>query len=99
MTQDKIRATIEESIRTKQRFLETCTDALQELCRVAVAVIGQGGKIMLCGNGGSSCDAAHAVVGQRHHVELGRRPCDAHVHVHRCRHVRKQPKRPAKPVG
>ena len=61
MTQDKIRATIEESILTKQRFLETCTDALQALCQAAVAAIGQGGKIMLCGNGGSSCDAAHAV--------------------------------------
>ena len=39
MTQDKIRATIEESILTKQRFLETCTDALQALCQAAVAAI------------------------------------------------------------
>lgn len=56
----KIRATIEESIATKQRLLERCVPAIQALCDLAVATLRGGGKILLCGNGGSSCDAAHA---------------------------------------
>lgn len=60
MNDPKIRATIEESIATKQRFLDACTPSLKELCEAAVACLKAGGKLMLCGNGGSSCDAAHA---------------------------------------
>ncbi|MEC8651757.1 MAG: SIS domain-containing protein [Planctomycetota bacterium] len=60
MSEAKLRATIEESIATKRRFLDTCAPSLQALCEAAVAALQGGGKIMLCGNGGSSCDAAHA---------------------------------------
>ena len=60
MNDAKIRQTIEDSLATKQRFLEQCTDSLGELCALAVRTLRAGGKIMLCGNGGSSCDAAHA---------------------------------------
>ncbi|MEC8252834.1 MAG: SIS domain-containing protein [Planctomycetota bacterium] len=60
MSEAKLRATIEESIATKRRFLDACAPALQALCEAAVAALQGGGKIMLCGNGGSSCDAAHA---------------------------------------
>jgi D-sedoheptulose 7-phosphate isomerase len=34
--------------------------SLQRLCDLAIATLRGGGKILLCGNGGSSCDAAHA---------------------------------------
>jgi len=61
MPDAKIRATIEESIATKQRFLDACTLSLHALCEAAITSLKGGGKIMLCGNGGSSCDAAHAV--------------------------------------
>jgi D-sedoheptulose 7-phosphate isomerase len=57
---DQIRATIEESIATKQRMLGQCLQSIQRLNELAVQAIRGGGKIMLCGNGGSSCDAAHA---------------------------------------
>ena len=60
MNEAKIRATIEESIATKQRLLAHCLPSLGELCNAAVATLRGGGKILLCGNGGSSCDAAHA---------------------------------------
>ncbi len=60
MDSDKMRATFEESIATKQRFLEVCLPALGQLCDLAIATLQRGGKIMLCGNGGSSCDASHA---------------------------------------
>jgi len=55
-----LRATIEESIATKQRLLAACLPDVERLCRAAVDCIGRGGTIFFCGNGGSSCDAAHA---------------------------------------
>lgn len=72
MDDTKIRATIEESIATKQRLLDTCTSSLLALCEAAVASLRAGGKLLLCGNGGSSCDAAHAageLVGWFEHKE------------------------------
>jgi D-sedoheptulose 7-phosphate isomerase len=60
MNESAIRATIEESIATKQRLIQQCLPSLQRLCEVAVATLRGGGKLLLCGNGGSSCDAAHA---------------------------------------
>jgi len=60
MNESAIRATIEESIATKQRLMDHCLPSLQRLCELAVATLRGGGKILLCGNGGSSCDAAHA---------------------------------------
>ena len=60
MSSSSILAQIQESIATKQRLLAACTQQIEKLCDLAVATISRGGKIMLCGNGGSSCDAAHA---------------------------------------
>jgi D-sedoheptulose 7-phosphate isomerase len=57
----KMRAALEESIATKQRLLDQCLPDLARLCEAAIATLRSGGKILLCGNGGSSCDAAHAV--------------------------------------
>jgi len=72
MEDTKIRATIEASIATKQRFLDQCTPSLRQLCEAAVESLRAGGKLMFCGNGGSSCDAAHAageLVGWFEHKE------------------------------
>jgi D-sedoheptulose 7-phosphate isomerase len=60
MTADVLRSTIEESIATKQRLLARCLPQIESLCALAVKTLAGGGKIMFCGNGGSSCDAAHA---------------------------------------
>jgi D-sedoheptulose 7-phosphate isomerase len=60
MNEASIRATIEASITTKQRLLEQCVPAVSRLCELAVATLKAGGKTLWCGNGGSSCDAAHA---------------------------------------
>ncbi|MEO6596361.1 MAG: SIS domain-containing protein [Planctomycetota bacterium] len=60
MNEATIRATFEESIATKQRLLSQCVPSLIALCDLAVATLRGGGTILLCGNGGSSCDAAHA---------------------------------------
>jgi D-sedoheptulose 7-phosphate isomerase len=60
MNEATIRATFEESIATKQRVLAQCLPSLTKLCELGVRTLRGGGKILLCGNGGSSCDAAHA---------------------------------------
>ena len=60
MSTSPITAQIQESIATKQRLLANCSQQIEMLCELAVRCILGGGKIMLCGNGGSSCDAAHA---------------------------------------
>jgi D-sedoheptulose 7-phosphate isomerase len=60
MNAAQVKATLEESIATKQRLLASCVPDIVALCDLAVATLRGGGKILLCGNGGSSCDAAHA---------------------------------------
>ncbi|MCA8950294.1 MAG: SIS domain-containing protein [Planctomycetes bacterium] len=55
-----MRRSVEDSIATKQRFLAQCLPDLEALCALALGTLRAGGKILLCGNGGSSCDAAHA---------------------------------------
>src|SRR5262245_61820522 len=60
MNEAKIRATVEDSIATKQALLARCMSSLVALCELAIATLRGGGKILFCGNGGSSCDAAHA---------------------------------------
>ena len=60
MNADRIRTSIEESIATKQRLLASCLPSLIALCDLAIATLRGGGRILLCGNGGSACDAAHA---------------------------------------
>jgi D-sedoheptulose 7-phosphate isomerase len=60
MSTASLQQSIEESIATKQRLLQSCLPQIQALCDLAIRTLRQGGKIMFCGNGGSSCDAAHA---------------------------------------
>lgn len=60
MNEGKIRSTIEESIAAKQALLARCVPSIAQACDLAIATLRGGGKILLCGNGGSSCDAAHA---------------------------------------
>lgn len=58
---ERIRQIIAESVRVKQNMLE---DA--QLCQTVSALadeiarsLGSGGRLVLCGNGGSACDALH----------------------------------------
>ena len=61
MSHDEIEPAIAQSIATKQLLLERCMDDLKAFVDAGVRCIQGGGKILFCGNGGSSCDAAHAV--------------------------------------
>ncbi len=61
MVTDRIQAAIEESIATKQLLADRCQEDIRALCEMAIGCLRRGGKLMFCGNGGSACDAAHAV--------------------------------------
>lgn len=51
---------IRESIATKERFLRDGLGPLRAFLDLARETNRAGGTLLLCGNGGSSCDAAHA---------------------------------------
>ncbi len=60
MTIDRIQTQIAQSIETKQQLLKSHSEEIGKLCELAIETLRGGGKLMFCGNGGSSCDAAHA---------------------------------------
>ncbi len=55
----KIRAIIEESIRVKADALEKNVDCIERAATVIISSLKNGGKILLCGNGGSAADSQH----------------------------------------
>jgi len=55
-----IKVSIEESIKVKELVLEQeLHQILIEIGNLIVTSILQGGKVLLCGNGGSAADAQH----------------------------------------
>ncbi len=52
---------IRQSINTKEKFLEDKAnlDKINQIADVCVATFKKGGKVLLCGNGGSASDAQH----------------------------------------
>lgn len=56
---EKILASVNESISTKIALLESSTDEIEQ-CGLALSnSLRNGGKILLCGNGGSAADSQH----------------------------------------
>jgi D-sedoheptulose 7-phosphate isomerase len=68
----KINDSITESIETKQRLLENCSEKIIQIGNILGSAVADGNKIMFCGNGGSAADcqhlAAELVVRLRPHV-------------------------------
>lgn len=56
---EKISDLIAESIMVKTRVLDGCTDSIRSAGERLAEAIRNGGKIMLCGNGGSAADSQH----------------------------------------
>ncbi|PJZ68185.1 phosphoheptose isomerase [Leptospira perolatii] len=50
---------IRGSIATKQKVLDTMLNDIVKAGQLAAEVLQRGNTILLCGNGGSSCDASH----------------------------------------
>jgi D-sedoheptulose 7-phosphate isomerase len=55
----RARRHLQESIEVKQRALDTCLPAILDAVDVVVESFRAGGKLMICGNGGSAADAQH----------------------------------------
>jgi len=53
------RAHLEEDARTLERVPERCLDDLVEAARMLASCVRAGGKVLVCGNGGSAADAQH----------------------------------------
>ncbi len=56
---DEIRDLFSASIETKQAAREVLAEPLAHAVELMIATLGQGGKILACGNGGSAADAQH----------------------------------------
>ncbi len=57
--QKHIEAEIKESIDVKGKVLKQCLPDITQAIQQLLTTIKNGGKILLCGNGGSAADAQH----------------------------------------
>lgn len=57
--QSLITSSIQASIATKERLLAECSEIIHVAGEHCASVLAKGGKILLCGNGGSAADAQH----------------------------------------
>ncbi len=58
-TSQHIRNHLQESIKTKERVLERCVDAIEKAASQLASALSAGKKVLLCGNGGSAADSQH----------------------------------------
>ena len=57
--QERVRAQFDESIEAKRTAAEGVTAAVAAAARALVASLAAGGKVLVCGNGGSAADSQH----------------------------------------
>ncbi|MFA6569851.1 MAG: SIS domain-containing protein [Bacteroidota bacterium] len=55
----KASSAITESIQVKTKLLEQCTGQIETIGKKLANALQKGGKILLCGNGGSAADSQH----------------------------------------
>jgi len=56
---EKAKTHLLESIKVKQLTIEKCMDSILSAAQLIVNTFSQGGKVLLCGNGGSAADCQH----------------------------------------
>lgn len=59
MSLERVRSYLLETSRTASRTADTCADAIVEAAATVTASVRAGGKLLICGNGGSAGDAQH----------------------------------------
>jgi D-sedoheptulose 7-phosphate isomerase len=59
VTRERVRSYLLETSRTASRTAEACADAILEAAAAVTACMRAGGKLLICGNGGSAGDAQH----------------------------------------
>jgi D-sedoheptulose 7-phosphate isomerase len=75
---DRITAIVAESLEVKRRYFAEHSEEIAEAARVIAGAFGVGGKLLICGNGGSAADAQH-IAGEfvNQFVRKGRRALPA----------------------
>jgi D-sedoheptulose 7-phosphate isomerase len=68
---------VREGVEVKTRFFAENQDAILALALAMAKAFRRGGKLLACGNGGSSCDALHVAVEFMHPITVGRRALPA----------------------
>jgi D-sedoheptulose 7-phosphate isomerase len=66
-----------ESIEVKRRFFEENAETILAASRQIAKTFQRGGKLLVCGNGGSATDAQHVAVEFMHPVTVGRKALPA----------------------
>lgn len=56
---DEIRTYFEESSKLLSRVATTCGDAIEQSAKILIESFRGGGRLLLCGNGGSAADCQH----------------------------------------
>lgn len=56
---DKVRKHLLESVDIKKRVAEECLESILKASQLIVDTFESGGKVMICGNGGSAADSQH----------------------------------------
>lgn len=59
MNAERVRAYLEEMADTARRTAEACADDVARAAEILVNALLDGGRILLCGNGGSAADSQH----------------------------------------
>ncbi|MCK5236240.1 MAG: D-sedoheptulose 7-phosphate isomerase [Deltaproteobacteria bacterium] len=78
MHKDSVLKTAEQSIKTKQAFFTKKNAALISACAEIIAgSFKSGGKLLICGNGGSAADAQHLAAEFVNRFEIERPPLPA----------------------
>jgi D-sedoheptulose 7-phosphate isomerase len=72
-----IRATFDESLQAKKRFLDENLDLIIKACEMISSSMKSGHKLMICGNGGSAADAQHMAAEMIGRMLIERNPLPA----------------------
>ena len=59
MTVDRVRTYLLETSRTASQTADACAEEILQAAAAIVAAVREGGKLLICGNGGSAGDAQH----------------------------------------
>ncbi len=59
MTVDRVRTYLEATAETARRTAEACAEDVVRAAELLVETLRSGGKVLLCGNGGSAADSQH----------------------------------------
>ena len=56
---EEIKNQIEDSVHVKEKVIDECVDAINDVAEVIIKAYNNGKKVLWCGNGGSAADAQH----------------------------------------